>query len=330
MIEGYQESAQKKEKEMEERAKQLDEKEAGMKKYLEEQEKEMRERLEEEIKEMKTTLAEEKQEWEEEKERVKKTKTFEKIVTLNVGGSRYTTTLSTLTKYPDSMLGAMFSGRHALVQQEDGSYFIDVDGEPFKYVLSYLRDREHGIYTLSLLGADDLGHARYFSKYFQLQELETLALVYENQKKKGKGAQGLHVPNIQEGPSRYDKYKGINIFTTTSHTHDVEYNVDKEENTLTCTRICTNCYNGLQITVGIYECTDFTGSFKQCNMSDFQFINCHFGEGFSFEGTILHNTVFQHCSGLVSNKVHFAPWQVAQAKFQPELLEALKSNGCVY
>ena len=328
MIEEYQESAQKKEKEMEERTKQLDEKEAEMKKYLEEQEKEMKERLEKEIEEEKTTLAEEKREWEEEKERIKKTKTFEKIVNVNVGGSRYTTTLSTLTKYPDSMLGAMFSGRHALVQQEDGSYFIDVDGEPFRYILSFLRNREHGIYTLSLLGADDWGHVRYLSKYFQLQELETLALVHENQKK-GQGAQSLHVPNIQED-YRYDPYRGYHIYATTSHTHDVEYSVDKEKNTLTCTKVCTQSLNGAQISVGKYECTDFTGSFKQCNMSDFQFVNCHFGEGFSFEGTILHNTVFQNCSGLVSNKVHFAPWQVAQARFQPELLEALKSNGCVY
>ena len=314
---------------MEERAKQLDEKEAEMKKNFKEQEKEMKVRLEKEIEEEKTILAEEKREWEEEKERIMKTKTFEKIVNLNVGGSRYTTTLSTLTKYPDSMLGAMFSGRHALVQQDDGSYFIDVDGEPFRYILSYLRDREHGIYTLSLLGAGDLGHVRYLSKYFQLQELETLALVHENQKK-GQVAQNLYPSNIQEGPCTYDSWRGINIFTTTSHTHDVEYSVDEEKNTLTCTKVCTKSFNGVQISGGKYECTDFTGNLKQCNMSDFQFVNCHFGEGFSFEGTILHNTVFQNCSGLVSNKVHFAPWQVAQARFQPELLEALKSNSCVY
>jgi hypothetical protein len=66
-------------------------------------------------------VEEEKKEWESEKKRIQETKTFEKIVTLNVGGTKYITSLSTLTKYPDSMLGVMFSGRHALPQQEDGS-----------------------------------------------------------------------------------------------------------------------------------------------------------------------------------------------------------------
>jgi len=34
------------------------------------------------------------------------------VVDLNVGGVFHTTSLSTLQKYPDSMLAAMFSGRH--------------------------------------------------------------------------------------------------------------------------------------------------------------------------------------------------------------------------
>jgi hypothetical protein len=66
-------------------------------------------------------LQAEKNVWAREKQKIMTTNTFDKIVTLNVGGTKYTTSLSTLTKYPDSMLGVMFSGRHALPQQEDGS-----------------------------------------------------------------------------------------------------------------------------------------------------------------------------------------------------------------
>ena len=50
------------------------------------------------------------------------------------------TSLLTLTKDPDSMLAAMFSGRHALRQDDDGSFFIDRDGTHFRYVLNFLRD----------------------------------------------------------------------------------------------------------------------------------------------------------------------------------------------
>ena len=60
------------------------------------------------------------------------------LVTLNVGGVTYTTTKATLTKYPDSKLGAMFSGRRPK-KDGNGHYFIDRDGGLFKYVLNFLR-----------------------------------------------------------------------------------------------------------------------------------------------------------------------------------------------
>lgn len=61
------------------------------------------------------------------------------VVDLNVGGMLYSTTRTTLLRY-DSMLAAMFSGRHELKRRADGRVFIDRDGELFKYVLQYLRD----------------------------------------------------------------------------------------------------------------------------------------------------------------------------------------------
>lgn len=63
----------------------------------------------------------------------------ESVVTLNVGGHKFTTTLSTLRKYPETMLGAMFSGRHSLIMDADGCYFIDRDGTHFRYILNLLR-----------------------------------------------------------------------------------------------------------------------------------------------------------------------------------------------
>ncbi|XP_048255939.1 BTB/POZ domain-containing protein KCTD7-like isoform X5 [Haliotis rufescens] len=62
-----------------------------------------------------------------------------KVVDLNVGGRHLTTSLSTLTKYPDSMLAAMFSGRHPVAKDQDGRYFIDVDGDVFVHILNFLR-----------------------------------------------------------------------------------------------------------------------------------------------------------------------------------------------
>jgi len=44
---------------------------------------------------------------------------FGKTIKLNVGGKIYETTLDTLRKDPDSMLSAIFSGRHELKPDED-------------------------------------------------------------------------------------------------------------------------------------------------------------------------------------------------------------------
>ena len=60
-------------------------------------------------------------------------------IKLNIGGHLYTTSTLTLTKDPQSMLAAMFSGRHSVKKEEDGSYFIDRDGTHFRYILNYLR-----------------------------------------------------------------------------------------------------------------------------------------------------------------------------------------------
>ena len=63
------------------------------------------------------------------------------MIPLNVGGYYFVTTRSTLTKNKDSMLAAMFSGRHELDTDSEGRYFIDRDGTYFIHILNFLRDR---------------------------------------------------------------------------------------------------------------------------------------------------------------------------------------------
>lgn len=65
-----------------------------------------------------------------------------RVVTLNVGGATYTTYVATLTRFPDSMIATMFSGKHAMVADDKGNYFIDRDGELFRHILNFLRNPE--------------------------------------------------------------------------------------------------------------------------------------------------------------------------------------------
>jgi len=67
---------------------------------------------------------------------------FSSTVKLNVGGQHFTTSVQTLTKDPNSMLAAMFSGRFDIKPSEDGTFFIDRDGTYFRFILNYLRNGE--------------------------------------------------------------------------------------------------------------------------------------------------------------------------------------------
>ena len=77
--------------------------------------------------------------WEEEKKRIDSTHIFEPKIKLDVGGHIFATTTTTLTRFPDTMLGTIFSGRHALTTDKAGMCFIDRDGTHFRYILNFLR-----------------------------------------------------------------------------------------------------------------------------------------------------------------------------------------------
>jgi len=89
------------------------------------------------------------------------------LIRLNVGGERYTTTRATLTRYPSSMLGAMFSGTLPTSIDEHGCFFIDRDGPMFRHVLNFLRSGQ-----LSLpADFDQLGLLATEADFYQVEDL---------------------------------------------------------------------------------------------------------------------------------------------------------------
>ena len=88
-------------------------------------------------------------------------------INLNIGGRRFTTSLQTLTKDPDSMLAAMFSGKFEVKPSEDGAFFIDRDGKRFRFILNYLRDGE----LIVPEGATFLKELEAEAKFYQIKGL---------------------------------------------------------------------------------------------------------------------------------------------------------------
>lgn len=84
-------------------------------------------------------------------------------VHIDVGGTIYTSSLETLTRYSESRLAKLFSGGIPIVLDSlKQHYFIDRDGETFKHILNFMRNSK-------LLVPDNFGEldllleeARYF------------------------------------------------------------------------------------------------------------------------------------------------------------------------
>ena len=92
------------------------------------------------------------------------------VITLNVGGALFTTTVATLTKYPNSLLAAMFdpeSERPPARQDKQGNFFIDGEPKPFEMILRFLRRGK----LSEDIGGCTLEQLEWEADYFGLQEL---------------------------------------------------------------------------------------------------------------------------------------------------------------
>lgn len=80
--------------------------------------------------------------WEKERKTIASLRTLDsELITLDISGERRMTVCkSLLTKFADSPLAVMFSGRHKLYRTSDGAVFIDRDAEVFSLVITYLRN----------------------------------------------------------------------------------------------------------------------------------------------------------------------------------------------
>mmetsp|Transcript_9867 Transcript_9867/g.23977 ORF Transcript_9867/g.23977 Transcript_9867/m.23977 type:complete len:349 (-) Transcript_9867:256-1302(-) len=129
-----------------------------------------RAKLAEEFRVLRERFEEERQAFEQEKALIASTnKLTGTKIKLDVGGTHYAASRTTLTSVPGSMLESMFSGRHRLEEDEDGRYFIDRDGATFKLVLEYLRSP--GTFTLEGLSKREAACCVTEFDYFGLPSL---------------------------------------------------------------------------------------------------------------------------------------------------------------
>lgn len=92
-------------------------------------------------------------------------------IKLNVGGQVFETTRETLCAVEDCFFSVMFSGRHPLVADSDGCYFIDRPPAVFKYILDFLRGEAVHVNELPRATLAELKHE---AAFYCLDQLSTL------------------------------------------------------------------------------------------------------------------------------------------------------------
>jgi vacuolar-type H+-ATPase subunit H len=196
--------------------------------------------------------------WKEEQELIAATVTFDSVIHLNVGGHKFDTTVATMTRFPESMLGAMFSGRHQLPKDKDGYYFIDQDGTHFRHIINFLRNPEGFVITLK---GEELAELKNQAAYYLLEE-KMFPYVFEKLP-----PQTLSVWSF--GRVRYptvtlvQNEKGIWKFDIASH-DTVEDHLSEGHKGPWDVLICTSCCRGYAAVNG-----------EPCSKYDYIFMSLH-------------------------------------------------------
>jgi hypothetical protein len=274
----------------------------------------------------------EKDNWAAEKEAMESVHTFQSgRLKLDVGGHKFTTSLTTLTSKPESMLAVMFSGRHKLIQDKKGAYFLDRDGTHFRFILNYLRD---GRLVDGTLPEDKLQLQELLreSDYYGLTELnwyirtKLMPVVSQPDISRLQNSLDMCESPYHSSQSTYSHYYQNSLAMSTSTYY--KYPVDGADPVRYTTPTCSiqfSCMDGKNLAnlqfANLYFNKGF--SFKGSYLRGANFSGCYFCSNVYFNDADLTDANFQGCGGLLSGHVHFNGAKLHGTKFEEGVREKL-------
>ena len=272
---------------------------------------------------------------------------------MNVGGWKFSTTLSSLRAEKGSVFEKMFSDDFTVTKDSDGAVFIDRSGEHFNHILDYLRGNIVGIDDI-LFDENTRKKLIKEAEYYQLEGMKNILAFKSNSgKKEDDWDCKAEIIEIIENVIHNKEA----IRTVLDKSKSIERDVSSEENLasiedlkyvtaweraggshITCYRTSTSMTFENKIWDGVdFQAIRFKHSitFKKCSFVNAKFDNCKFCKDtiVSFYCCDLINTSFVNAD--FSGKIHFDGSDLRFARFskiirQNELIDKIQSGAVTF
>ena len=240
-------------------------------------------------------------------------------VTVEVGGEKFRTELSTLTKCKDSLFPDLVKALERKQESDrdgrpkrDPYIFIDRDPKHFRFILNYLRQGEQVLRGAALKKADrdDFQDILFEVQYYRLTNLERLVRRRMIALKKPKDFKQLEddqcfskyaVAPGQMSPQAAEDAKRYRYITA----RDVHL---KGEN-----------LRGITFNKVIFE---HSISFEGCILSEAKFVDCSFRSAVNLKEADLFRAKFDHCNGIdFSSRFYKEKANTNEIQFVPPLTD---------
>jgi hypothetical protein len=112
----------------------------------------------------------------------------ENQISLNIGGTVFMTSITTLLRDRRNLFAAIFSGKFPITQDSTGSYFIDRDPKHFRHILNFLRDGKQ-YFTHIKLTDEEIAELIPEARFYQMSDLINALKAYKKNKHAHKKAE---------------------------------------------------------------------------------------------------------------------------------------------
>lgn len=238
-------------------------------------------------------------------------------VTVEVGGEKFRTELSTLTKCRDSLFPDLVRALERRQETErdgrlkrDPHIFIDRDSRHFRFILNYLRQGEQVLRGAALKKADrdDLQDVLFEVQYYRLTDLERLV-----RRKMVALKKPIDFKQLMDETHCFAKLSTASGPQSPQDAANYKYVTVKDI-----------LLKGENLRGIIFDKVIFQNSvtFRNCVLVEAKFIGCSFRGAMNLQDADLYRAKFDHCDGIdFKNRLYLDKSNTNEMQFVPPLVD---------